>query len=134
MKGTHNQTIHAYSIVLDEMYTCIFCNSLVFYESTCGVHMLNDINRLLSPRYNHLVVHVGLHNHPSAKGENWKALNKMNESVKTSSEENPNASPKVFSCKLVQQEILLVKKDPIIEGDILHQCLIGGLGECVTYS
>jgi hypothetical protein len=45
----------------------------------------------------------------------------MNESIKTSLEENPNASPKVFSCKLVQQEFLqlLVRKDPIIEGDTL---------------
>jgi hypothetical protein len=46
----------------------------------------------------------------------------MNESIKTSLEENPNASPKVFSCKLVQQKFLqlLVRKDPIIEGDILQ--------------
>jgi hypothetical protein len=57
-------------IVPDEMYTCIFCNSLVLYESTCGMHMLNVIGHLLSPRYSHFVVHVGLHNHPSAKGEN----------------------------------------------------------------
>jgi hypothetical protein len=56
-------------IVQNETYTCIFCNSW-FFEFRCGVRIFTIIGHMSSPRYSHLVVHVGLHNHPSAKGEN----------------------------------------------------------------
>jgi hypothetical protein len=81
-------------------------NSLVFCESTCGAHMFIIISHLSPPRYNCLVVHVGLHNHLNAKGENGKALNKLNLSRKMYLEENLNASPNTISCKLVQQKFL----------------------------
>jgi hypothetical protein len=60
-----------------------FYNSPIFCESTCGAHMFIVIGHFSSPRYNCLVVHVGLHNHPNAKGENWKVLNKLNLSIKS---------------------------------------------------
>lgn len=62
--------------ILDEMYTCVFCNSLAFCESMCGACMF--IGHLLSSMYNCLVVHVDFHNHPNAKGKNQKVLNKLN--------------------------------------------------------
>jgi hypothetical protein len=36
--------------------------------------MLNVIGHLLPPRYIHLVVHVGLHNHPSVKRRELKGF------------------------------------------------------------
>ncbi len=58
------------SIVLDETYICIFCKNLAFCESRCGACMFIVIGHLPSPRYSCFVVHVGLHNHPNAKGKN----------------------------------------------------------------
>jgi hypothetical protein len=58
--------------ILDEIYTCVFCNSLAFCESMCGACMFIVIGHLLSSMYNCLVVHVGFHNHPNVKGKNWK--------------------------------------------------------------
>ncbi len=51
------------------MYTCVFCNSLAFCESMCGACMFIVIGHLLSSIYKCLVVHVGFHNHPNAKGK-----------------------------------------------------------------
>lgn len=120
-KGHITKPLFFNLIVQNETYTCIFCNSW-FFEFRCGVRIFTIIGHMSSPRYSHLVVHVGLHNHPSAKGENWKALNKMDQSIETYLEENLNTSSKAISCKLVQWEFLhlLVKKDLITKSDILQ--------------
>jgi hypothetical protein len=83
LEGTHSQTIVVHFIVPNEMYTCIFCNSSVFFEFRCGACIFTIIGHVSSPRHSHFIIHVGLHNHLSAKGENWKALNKMDQSINT---------------------------------------------------
>ncbi len=57
-------------IVPNEMYTCIFCNSLSFFQFRCGARIFIIIGHMSSPRYNHFIVHVDLHNHLNAKERN----------------------------------------------------------------
>jgi hypothetical protein len=76
---------------------------------------------IVSSKYGHAIVHIGLHNHFNAKGENWKALDRMNQSIKTYLEENPSPSLKAISCKLVQWEFLqlFMRKDLVMDGEML---------------
>jgi hypothetical protein len=60
------------------------------------------IGHLPSPKYNCLVMHVALHIHLNAKGENQEALDMMNQMIKTYLEENSIISLKANSCKLAQ--------------------------------
>jgi hypothetical protein len=77
-KGHTNKPFLLDFTILNEMYTCVFCNILTFCESMSGACMFIVIGHLLSSMYNCLVVHVGFHNHPNAKGKNKKVLNKLN--------------------------------------------------------
>ncbi len=105
-KGHTTKPLWHNFIVPDETYTCIFCKNLKFFESKCGACLFTIIGHLLSSRYSHLVVHVGLHNHLSVKGYNREALDMMNQMMKTYLEENLIASLKAISYKLAQQEFL----------------------------
>ncbi len=110
-------------ILFDETYTCIFCKNLAFCESRCGASMFLVIGHIPSSRYSHLVMHVGLHNHPNADKDNRKALDKMNQMIKTCLEENPSsASSKAISCKLAQREFLqlFVRKNLVMDGKMLQ--------------
>jgi hypothetical protein len=81
-------------------------------------------------------VHIGLHNHPSAKGENQKALERMNQTIKTYSKENPSIFPKAISCKLVQRNFLrlFVRKDLVMDGEMLQKrCFVGGVGNSFPF-
>jgi hypothetical protein len=66
------------SRILDETYTCIFCKNLAFCEFRCSACIFIVIGHLPSPRYICIAMHVGLHNHLSAKGGNQEALDRMN--------------------------------------------------------
>jgi len=109
--------------MFDETYTCIVCKNLAFCESRCGACMFIVIGHIPSPRYNHLVMHIGLHNHLSVDGDNRKALDKMNQMIKTCLEENPSsASSKAISYKLAQREFLqlFMRKDLVMDGEMLQ--------------
>jgi hypothetical protein len=69
-KGHTTKPLLLNYIMSNETYTCIFCKNLAFCESKCGACLLIIIGHPLSVRYNCLVVHVSMHNHPSAKGKN----------------------------------------------------------------
>ncbi len=77
-KGHTTKPLWHNFIVSDETYTCIFCKNLKFFESKCGACLFTIIGHLLSSRYSHLVMHVGLHNHLSVKGYSQEALDMMN--------------------------------------------------------